>query len=66
MSDYTTEAGRVEDMEGAPRPPALHPDSTVRFVCDRCRQPAIQRDGKWEHAEAADAAFCQLVMRAGE
>jgi hypothetical protein len=34
-----------------------------RPVCDRCGMPAV-RDaaGRWVHAEAADAAFCQLVM----
>lgn len=34
-------------------------------VCDRCHQPAVQNaDGKWVHAEVADAVFCGLVMRA--
>jgi hypothetical protein len=34
-----------------------------RDVCDRCHMPVIQNtDGKWEHAEVADAMFCTLVM----
>lgn len=37
----------------------------VTYACDLCGQPAILVDGKYQHAEAADAAFCQLVMRAG-
>ena len=37
---------------------------TPQPVCDVCHMPAIQADGRWEHAEVADAVFCQLVMRA--
>lgn len=33
------------------------------FRCSVCRMPAVLRDGRWEHAEAADAVFCTLVMR---
>lgn len=32
------------------------------YVCDRCGMPAVLVDGRWRHAEAADAAFCQLVF----
>lgn len=32
-------------------------------VCSLCQMPAERRDGQWVHAEAADAAFCALVMR---
>ena len=36
--------------------------STEQVVCDRCSMPAVQVDGVWQHAEAADAAFCAIVM----
>lgn len=33
-------------------------------VCDLCHMPAVMgEDGRYRHAEAADAAFCGLVMR---
>ena len=35
-------------------------------VCDRCERPVIEADGRWVHAEIADAVFCDLVMRAPE
>jgi hypothetical protein len=41
------------------------PEITGEAVCDLCGFPAVRVDGKWQHAEAADAAFCQLVMRGG-
>jgi hypothetical protein len=40
------------------------PEPENRDVCDLCQMPVIQNtDGKWVHAEAADAMFCDLVMR---
>lgn len=36
---------------------------TLAHSCDKCHQPAILVDGKWQHAEAADAVFCGLVMQ---
>lgn len=35
-------------------------------VCNLCHMPAVLIGGKWQHAEAADAAFCALVMRRGQ
>jgi hypothetical protein len=32
-------------------------------TCGLCHMPAVVVDGGWKHAEAADEAFCQLVMR---
>lgn len=32
-------------------------------VCERCGFPAIEVAGNWQHAEAADAVFCSLVMQ---
>ena len=34
-------------------------------VCSRCECPVIRNTetGAWMHAEASDAAFCDLVMR---
>lgn len=30
--------------------------------CDRCGMPAVLADdGRWVHAEAADAVFCSLI-----
>ena len=37
----------------------------VQPVCGRCQMPAAWNGKAWEHAEAADAAFCQLVMSGG-
>lgn len=37
-------------------------ETAEQAVCDRCSMPAIQIDGVWQHAEAADAAFCAIVM----
>ncbi len=31
-------------------------------VCDRCGFPAVERDGRWEHASYADGVFCAIVM----
>lgn len=36
-------------------------------ICDRCERRVIRdSQGRWVHAEVADAVFCGLVMRAGE
>ena len=44
------------------------PCSETRNVCSRCQQPAVQNPetGAWQHAEVADAIFCDTVMRAAE
>lgn len=41
---------------------AIDAEMAERAVCDRCSMPAIQIDGVWQHAEAADAVFCAVVM----
>ena len=39
---------------------------TAHDVCSRCEYPVIKdaETGAWQHAEAADAVFCDLAMRA--
>ena len=33
-------------------------------VCDRCGLPVVPTDeGRWVHAEVADAVFCQVFGR---
>jgi hypothetical protein len=49
-----------------PIPPEDQPAPIVPNVCDRCGLPVVHAGGPaggggWVHAEAADAAFCQLI-----
>lgn len=46
-----TETIRSEDV-----PPDVQP------VCGKCKNPARWNGAKWEHAEAADAVFCQALF----
>ena len=41
---------------------------TTHDVCSRCERPVIKdpETGAWQHAEVADAIFCDTVMRAAE
>jgi hypothetical protein len=39
------------------------------YRCDKCHMPAIQVDGRWQHAEPADAMACAIFsgnLPAGE
>lgn len=46
----------------SPVPADEDPAEDVPAVCDRCSMPAVQINGVWQHAEAADTVFCAIVM----
>lgn len=52
-------------MPALPRPEDIPPD--YDHVCGLCGFPAAYSEEakQWQHADAADAAFCSTVFRGG-